>query len=318
MQNLLIKLGIAAVVGFILLTSIFFIVPQTQQALVLQFGEITRVVKSPGLHAKLPFVQNVMLFDKRILEFEAQPAEFITRNREVGVDERVVIDAFVRYRIIDPVQFYQSVKNEQNLNSRLNSIVLSSMRRVLADHSLSDLLSKERGDIMQQIKTDVNAQVSAAPGAVARESSEDGPSHNVQGFGAEVVDLRIVRADLPNDISQSTYERMRKNFTKEAQLFRAEGDEKATQVRATAERQRTEILAAARKTSETTRGEGDASATKIYADAYSRDPEFFKFYRAMQAYRAVLKPDDTTIVMSPEDSFLNEFNPASAASNHGK
>ncbi len=308
MQSLLIKLGIVIIVGFILVTSTLFVVPQTQQALVLQFGEITRVVKSPGLHAKLPFVQDVMFFDKRILEFEAQPAEFITRNRETDVDERVVIDAFVRYRIIDPVQFYQSVKNEQNLNSRLNSIVLSSMRRVLAAHSLNDLLSTQRGEIMQQIKGNVNAQASAAPGVIARESS-GGPSHNVQGFGVEVVDLRIVRADLPNDISQSTYERMRKNFTKEAQRFRAEGDEQATQIRATAERERTEILAEARKKSEITRGEGDATATKIYADAFGRDPDFFKFYRAMQAYRAVLSPSDTTMVMSPDDSFLKELNP---------
>ena len=308
MQTRLIQFAIALVAGLILLTSTLFIVPQTGQALVLQFGEITSVIRTPGLHAKIPFIQTVLMFDKRILEFEAQPAEFITKNRETDVDERVVIDAFVRYRIIDPVQFYQSVRNESNLNNRLNSIVLSSMRRVLAGHSLNDLLSKDRGAIMQSIKANVNAQASAAPGVVARETSDSG-ANNVQGFGVELIDLRIVRADLPPDISQSTYERMRKNFTKEAQRFRAEGDEKATQIRASAERERTEILADARKDAEVTRGEGDAQAAQIYAEAYGRDPEFFKFYRSMQAYRATLGHDDTTMVLSPDHPFLKEWHP---------
>lgn len=299
MQATMIKLGAVIVVALVLLMSTLFVVPQTGQALVLQFGEIKRVEKKPGLHAKVPFIQDLMRFDNRILEFETQPAEFITRNRDTDVDERVVIDAFVRYRITDPVQFYQSVKNESNLNNRLNSVVLSSMRRVLAAHSLSDLLSKERGAIMKQIKANVNAQAVAATGVAG--------AKNVAGFGVEVVDVRIVRAELPKDISQSTYERMRKNFTKEAQRFRAEGEEQATEIRATAERERTEILANARKQAEITRGEGDATATKTYAEAFGRDPEFFKFYRAMQAYRVTLSKEDTTIVMSPDDGFLNQL-----------
>lgn len=295
MQSLLIKLAIAATAAFILISSTLFVVPQTGQALVLQFGQIKRVVKEPGLHAKLPFIQEVMLFDKRILEFEADAAEFITRNQEMDVDERVVIDAFVRYRITDPVQFYQSVRNEANLNNRLNSIVVSSMRRVLGGYSLNDLLSKQRGEVMQKIKANVNYQASSGEGK------------GRQGFGVEVVDLRIVRADLPPDISQSTYERMRKNFTKEAQRFRAEGEEKATQIRAQAERERTEILANARKTAETTRGEGDAEAAKTYAEAYGRDPAFFKFYRSMQAYRNTFGNDNTSIVLTPDKGFLEEM-----------
>ena len=302
----LVKWCIAGVAALVLILSSLFIVPQTEQALVLQFGEITRVVKKPGLHIKVPFVQDVMMFDKRILEFETKPAEFISRDREKDIDERVVIDAFVRYRIIDPVQFYQSVKSESNLNSRLSSIVLSSMRRVLAAHSLSDLLSTKRDDIMKEIKGNVNLQASATPGVVAQENSA-GPSRNIAGFGVDVVDVRIVRAELPVDISQSTYERMRKNFTKEAQRFRAEGDEQATEIRATADRERTELLANARKQSEVTRGDGDAQATKIYADAFGRDPDFFKFYRAMQAYRTTLSKDDTTIILSPDDGFLSQF-----------
>lgn len=300
--------GAVAFALLLVLNATLFVVPQTAQALVLQFGQIKRVVKHPGLHAKVPLMQNVLFFDKRILEFEAQPAEFITKNRETDVDERVVIDAFVRYRIIDPVQFYQAVRNEASLNTRLNSIVLSSMRRVLAGYSLNDLLSKERGAIMQKIKQNVNMQASAAPGVAPRQTSNPTGS-NVQGFGVELVDLRIVRADLPADISQSTYERMRKNFTKEAQRFRAEGEEKATQIRAAAERERTEILADARKKSEILRGEGDAEASKIYAEAYGRDPEFFKFYRSMQAYRTSISRDDTSIVLTPDHSFLREMNP---------
>ena len=306
MQAILFKIALGLGAVLFLIGSSLFIVPQTGQALVLQFGEIKRVVKKPGLHAKIPFIQELQMFDKRILEFETNPAEFITKNRETDVDERVVIDAFVRYRITDPVQFYQSVKNESNLNSRLTSIVLSSMRGVLASHSLSDLLSTERGKIMKQIKTSVNAQASGAPGVAARQNSGDS-SKSVSGFGVEVVDVRIVRADLPTEISQSTYERMRKNFTKEAQRFRAEGEEKATEIRATAERERTELLADARKNAEITRGQGDAIATKTYAEAFGRDPAFFKFYRSMQAYRATMSKDDTSIVMSPTDGFLDEM-----------
>jgi membrane protease subunit HflC len=223
------------------------------------------------------------------------------------------------------------VRNEENLKNRLNSIVLSSMRRVLAGYSLNDLLSKERSAIMQKIKANVNVQAGAAPGvktkidfrglgpqlkemmASGEIQGESQTVHkttgvNVQGFGVELIDLRIVRADLPADISQSTYERMRKNFTKEAQRFRAEGEEKATQIRAMAERERTEILANARKTAEITRGDGDAQASKIYAEAYGRDPVFFKFYRSMQAYRATLANTDTSVVLSPDHGFLQEMN----------
>lgn len=303
MSATVIKFLVVLFLGLVLLGSTLFIVPQTSQALVLQFGEIVRVVKSPGLQWKLPFMQNVIYFDKRILDFEAQPAEFITRNKAMDVDERVVIDAFVRYRITDPQQFYQSMKDEANLNSRLNSVVVSSMRRVLGNHSLADLLSNNRDTIMKEIRDTVNAQ---AQGVALTDENKD--TKRAQGFGITVVDVRIMRSDLPSDISQSTYERMRKNFTKEAQRFRAEGEQKGLEIRATAERERTEIIANARKNSETVRGDGDAQAAKIYAEAFGRDPEFFKFYRSMQAYRNTLGKNDTTIVLSPDKGFLNELN----------
>jgi membrane protease subunit HflC len=292
----LIKSLIAFLAVSILAMNTFFVVSQTQQALVLQFGQIVRVVGKPGLKAKIPFVQNLMFFDKRILDFTAQPAEFITHDVVAGIDERVVIDAFVRYRITDPVKFYQAVKTEENLKSRLGSVVLSAMRRTLAAHSLSDLLSAERTGIMREIKDGVNAAV------------HSGSRNRNAGFGIEVVDLRIIRADLPADISQATYERMRKNFTKEAQLFRAEGDEQALETRSAADRERVEILATARQQAETLRGEGDAEAAKIYAGAFNRDPQFFRFYRSMQAYRKALGKDDTTLILSPDNSFLKEMN----------
>lgn len=290
------------VVALILLNSTLFVVPQTKQALVLQFGEIKTTITEPGLNAKIPFIQNVIFFDKRILDFNAQPAEFITRNQARDIEERVVIDAFVRYRITDSRQFYQAVRTEANLNSRLNSIVVSSMRGVLANYSLSDLLSDKRVTIMEQIKRSVNAQAQSEP-------VKGTDTRGRRGFGIEVVDVRIMRADLPSDISQSTYERMRKDFTKEAQRFRAEGDEAAQAIRAAADREKTELLANARKSAETIRGEGDAEAARISAAAYGRDPQFYKFYRSMQAYRRTLGSESTTVVLTPRGEFLDELNP---------
>lgn len=310
MSKSLTKLAIIfGVSGFLLFNSMF-VVTQVQQALVLQFGQIKRVVDTPGLSFKMPFIQNVLLFDNRLLDFEAPPTEFITKNRKADVEERVTIDAFVRYRISDPVQFYQAVRTEENLKSRLNSIVVSGMRKTLANYSLSDLLSEKRDDIMQEIQVQVNRQANSSrvDSDAKTAGVATGAASNTQGFGIEVVDVRIMRADLPLDISQSTYERMRKNFTKEAQRFRAEGEERAIEIRSGAERERTEIIANANKESEILRGEGDGKASKIYAAAVSRDPEFYGFYRSMQAYRAALNPADTTMVLSPESEFLREFN----------
>lgn len=310
MSKSLTKLAIIfGISGFLLFNSMF-VVTQVQQALVLQFGQIKRVVDTPGLSFKVPFIQNVLLFDNRLLDFEAPPTEFITKNRKADVEERVTIDAFVRYRISDPVQFYQAVRTEENLKSRLNSIVVSGMRKTLANYSLSDLLSEKRDDIMQEIQVQVNRQANSSrvDSDAKTAGEESGAASNTQGFGIEVVDVRIMRADLPLDISQSTYERMRKNFTKEAQRFRAEGEERAIEIRSGAERERTEIIAQAQKQSEILRGEGDGKASKIYAQAFSRDPEFYAFYRSMQAYRASLNPSDTTMVLSPESEFLREFN----------
>lgn len=310
MEKLLIKIGAGFAVTGLLLYSSVFIVVQTQQALVLQFGEIVREIQEPGLKFKIPFVQNVIFFDKRLLDFRAQPAEFISKNRQTDVEERVVIDAFVRYRITDPVLFYQAVRTEANLASRLNSIVVSNMRKTLANHSLGDLLSKDRAGIMEQIRLQVNRQATRGDmedrveGSVGVETTQ----RRGQGFGIEILDLRIVRADLPADISQATYERMRKNFTKEAQKFRAEGEERALEIRSKADREKVEILAYARQKSETIRGEGDGEAAHITSAAFGRDPSFYDFYRSMQVYRNTLKKEDTTIVLSPNQGFLKQLN----------
>ena len=296
-----------AAIGFVTLNTAF-IVNQTQQALVVRFGDIQRVVQEPGLKFKVPFIDAVEFFDRRLLEFNTPPQELITKDRNTNVEERVVIDAFVRYRIIDPVKFYQAVRNEANLQSRLSSIVIANMRKIIARNSLSDLLSDKRKSIMHEILTSVNRQATSETlEQFEADTEKDKSRRQRQGFGIEVVDLRIMRADLPEDISQATFERMRKNFTKEAQKFRAEGEEKALEVRSGADRERTEILAQAQKKSETIRGEGDGIAAKIYADAFSRDPEFYEFYRSMQAYRKSLKGEDTTLILSPKSEFLNQM-----------
>ncbi len=309
MTPVLMRIGVAVLAIALLLYSSAFVVVQTQQALVLQFGEIVRVIQKPGLYFKLPFVQNVIFFDRRLLDFRAAPAEFISKNRATDVEERVVIDAFVKYRITDPVLFYQAVRTEANLANRLNSIVVANMRKTLANHSLNDLLSEDRADIMRQIRDQVNRQ--ATRGEMAdREAGNTGVENTQrrgQGFGIEVVDVRIIRADLPADISQATYERMRKNFTKEAQRFRAEGEERALEIRSKADRERVELLARARKEAETIRGEGDGAAARITAAAFGRDPSFYQFYRSMQAYRNTLTKDDTTVVLSPDRGFLREL-----------
>lgn len=303
-------LGVIAGIFLVVLYQSIFIVTQTQQALVVRFGDIQRVVQSPGLEFKAPFVDNVVFFDNRILEFNAQPQEFITKDRKADVEERVVIDAFVRYKITDPVKFYQAVRNEATLESRLSSIVVANMRKIIANNSLNDLLSEKRSQIMHQIQRAVNNQATSETAAQFDEYNADDANkerRRRQGFGIEVLDVRIMRADLPQDISQATYERMRKNFTKEAQKFRAEGEQAALQVRSTAERERTELIAQAQKESEILRGEGDGTAAKIYADAFNKDKEFFEFYRSMQAYRKALKSDDTTLILSPKSEFLNQM-----------
>lgn len=282
-----------------LLAGSAFVVTQAEQALVAQFGEIVRVEKEPGLKFKIPLIQNVEYFDKRLLEFNADPKELIT-----GDNERVIVDAFARYRIIDPVKFYVAVRNEQTMRSHLATFLESSIRQTIASVPLKTVLSADRQKLMHAIKTAVNRQMSGAE-AETPETGEQIAA--IRGFGVEVVDVRIMRTDLPQENSEAVYGRMRSEREREAKEYRAQGAEEALKIRSEADRKRAVLLAEARKTAETLRGEGDAQATRIYNDAFGQDPEFFEFYRTMQAYRETLNKDDTTFILSPDSGFLKRM-----------
>lgn len=275
-------LGIVVIALGITVFSALFTVHQTRQVLVLQFGEPKRVIQDPGLHLKWPFIQNVVEYDRRVLEFDPQAEQVILSDQK-----RMVADAYVRYRIADPLKFFQTVQTELVARSRLSSVVNSSLRRVLGNVTLLAVLSAERDQIMSNIQTDVNAAA--------------------QRLGIEVIDVRLRRADLPQEAAQAIYARMRSEREREAREARAQGFEKGQQIRAAADRERTVLLAEAKRTSETTRGDGDQEATRIWADAFGQDAEFFHFYRSMQAYREALRGDDTTMVLSPDSDFFRFF-----------
>ena len=260
-----------------------FTMDERQQGLVLQFGEPKRVIQSSGLHFKLPLIQNVVRYDVRILEYDLPIEEVIAVDKK-----RMLIDSFTRFKIIDPLEFYKTVGTESSVRNRLNSNVISSLRRVVGRVTLEELLSEERSKIMEDIKVEVNNEASR--------------------FGIEVVDIRIRRADLPEANSQAIYERMISERVREAKEFRAKGSEIAQKIRAEADKERTVILAEATKKSEILRGEGESESVNIYANAFKQDPDFYSFYRSMQAYGNVLGEDGTTMILSPDSEFLEFFN----------
>lgn len=274
---------IAAVfLGFMLLSQAAFIVPETQQVLVLQFGDPVAKHVTPGLKFKIPLIQQVTIFDRRVLDVDPPPEEVILADQK-----RLVVDTFARYKIIDMLEFYKSLATEQQANTRLNNIINSTLRSVLGGATLADVLSQKRVQLMATLKTQVNA-------AVTR-------------LGIEIVDIRIGRADLPEQTSQAIYARMRTERQREAAEFRAQGQEQAQEIRSRADKERTVLLAEAEKQSQMSRGQGDAEAIKIYAAAFKRDPEFYGFYRSMEAYRASLPGENTTLVLSPDSEFLRYF-----------
>jgi len=281
---LIIIVGVAAVAVY----SSAYIVHQNEQALVLRFGEPKRVVKEPGLNWKYPIIDNVEIYDKRILDLDSQPQEVTAADQK-----RLVVDSFARYKIVDPLKFYQTLRYPDNTRSRMGPILDSSLRRVLGASTFQDVVRDKRDDLMKRILSQVNAE------------GED--------FGLEVVDVRIKRADLPEQNSKSVFERMRAERQREAAEFRAQGNAEANRIRATADREATVILAEATRKGEELRGTGDGERNKIYADAYTRDPEFFEFYRSMQAYEHGLKSSDTRLLISPDSEFFKYF-----ADPHGK
>ncbi len=260
-----------------------FTMNERQQGLVLQFGEPKRVIQSSGLHFKLPLIQNVVRYDIRILEYDLPIEEIIAVDKK-----RMLVDSFTRFKIVDPLEFYKTVGTESSVRNRLNSNVISSLRRVVGRVTLEELLSEERSKIMEDIKKEVNSEASR--------------------FGIEVVDVRIRRADLPEANSQAIYERMISERVREAKEFRAKGSEVAQKIRAEADKEKTVILAEATKKSEILRGKGESEAVNIYADAFEKDPDFYSFYRSMQAYGNVLGEDGTTMILSPDSEFLEFFN----------
>lgn len=296
------RIAIIAAAALFLLYQSVFVVYQTEQALVVQFGDVRRVISEPGLKFKVPFLQNVMLFDKRLLTLDVPAAEVNATDQKLGITERLVIDAFVVYRITDPLKFYQAVRDEYGLQAQLSSIMQSSLRRIVGSVSLRDLLSTKRTEIMREIREEINEKASGQTAAKEDVNSLKG------GFGIEVADVRIMRADLPQEISQSTFDRMRSDFEKRAQKFRAEGEQESLKIRATADRERTELLATALKNAEIARGTGDGAAAKIYAEAFNKDPDFYDFYRSMQAYHKALGTgEDTTVILSPDSDFFKHM-----------
>jgi membrane protease subunit HflC len=284
-RNFLIGLGALAAVALVLVLSTLFTVHQTQQALVLQFGDPKRVITQPGLHVKLPFIQNAVYIDRRVLDFDADSQEVI-----LGDQKRLVVDSFARYRIVDPLRFYQSVGDEALLRGRINTILDASMRRVLGEVPLFTVLSADRIALMNRIRTQANQEA--------------------QQFGIDIVDVRIKRADLPAENAQAIYRRMQTEREREAKELRAQGAELAQRIRSRADRERRVIIAEAQREGEIIRGEGDAQAVRIFADAVGRDVEFFTFYRSMQAYRDALADDNTSFVLSPKSEFFRYFDSA--------
>lgn len=281
-RNLLVIVGVLVIAAAIVVASSAFIVRQTEQAIVLMFGDPKQVIQDPGLHFKLPFVQNVVFFDSRILDYAPPSEEVIAADQK-----RLVVDSFARYRIADPLEFYKAVGTELAARARLAGILSASLRRVVGNETLASVLSEERANIMERIRADTNEAASK--------------------FGIDVVDVRIRRADLPAANAEAIYQRMQSERDREAKEFRAQGAEIAQRIRARAERERTVLLAESRRQAQVLRGEGDAEAVRIYADAFGKDPQFFAFYRSMEAYRNALKPDGTTMVLSPDSDFFAYF-----------
>jgi len=262
-----------------------FVVKEIDQAIVLQFGNPKKIITDAGLKFKLPFIQNVVFIDKRILNLDNAPEEVIAADQK-----RLIVDAFARFQIVDPLKFYISVGNERVARSRLSTIINSRIRGVLGTQELSTLLSKERAKQMAIIQNDVNEEA--------------------KSFGIKIVDVRIKRADLPQANSEAIYKRMQTERQREAKEFRAEGAEIAAKITSTADKDVTVLLANANKQSQIFKGEGDGQRNKIFADAYGKDPEFFGFYRAMQAYETALIGGDTSLILSPDSDFFKFFGKA--------
>ncbi|MDH5410574.1 MAG: protease modulator HflC [Alphaproteobacteria bacterium] len=259
-----------------------YTVDQRQQAIVLYFGKPDRVVTEPGLHVRIPVAEEVRYFDTRILDLDPPEVQVPLVDKK-----RINVDAYMRYQIIDPLLFFQAVTSESGFQDRFGRQLNSALQQTIARSSLSELLSDKRDDIMAQISTEINL---AAP-----------------GFGVKIIDIRIGRTDLPVEISQNVYGRMRAEREREARELRAEGNEEAQKITARADREKVVLVADAKRKSEILRGEGEGERITTLANAYGRDPEFFDFYKSMQEYRNSLGGDSTTMVLTPDSDFFRFF-----------
>jgi len=275
-------LAAIVLVALILAYGALFTVYQTRQALVVRLGQPVRVVTEPGLHFKIPLIDSVIHIDKRILDLENPAQEVIASDQK-----RLVVDAFARYRINDVLKFYQSVGSVERVNQQLSILLNSALRRVLGEATLTHVVRDERSQLMARVRDQLDAEA--------------------QAFGIQVVDVRIRRADLPEQNSQAVYQRMQTERQREAAEFRAQGSQRAQEIRARADRDVTVLLADATSTAESVRGEGDGERNRIFAESFGRDPDFFSFYRSMQAYEAGLKSGDTRMLLKPDSEFFRFF-----------
>ena len=275
--------GASVLVVFFGLLSSFFIVDQTQQALVLQFGEPKRLVNKPGLNFKIPFIQEVTFFEKRVLSLVSQDSEEVI----LADQKRLEVDTYSRFKIIDPLLFFQTVRSEFGARQRLDSIIDSSVRRVFGSYELTAILSDARTEIVNDISDEVN--------------------EIIKRLGMEIIDVRIRRADYPEATSQNIFNRMKTERQQEAKEFRAEGAEEAQKIRADAEKQKVVLVAESKRKAEALRGNGDGEAIKIYSDSFGQDENFFKFYRSMLAYENTFVDDGTTMLLSPDSDFFSFF-----------
>ncbi len=267
-----------AVIAFLLLQQALFVVNQTEQALVIQLGHPLSTIYKPGLHIKVPFIQNVVYFEARILDYDARPAEALTSDLK-----SIVLDNYARWKIVDPLQFYRTMRTEANAQARLDAVIYSQIRAHVGRHTLTQVVADERTSIMESVTSKASDQMSE--------------------FGIEIVDVRIKRTDLPAENQRAIFDRMRAERERQATQYRSEGEEESTKIRSTAEKERAVILADARKKAEVLRGQGDAEATRIYAEAFSKAPDFFSFQRGLEALKKSLG-SNTRMVLTPDSPLI--------------
>jgi membrane protease subunit HflC len=286
-RSALISIVVAGIAILLFLTQSLFTIGEWEQGLILEFGAHVRTIEKPGLHFKYPFIQDLLVFDKRILVAEARPSEYITLDKK-----RLTVDTVSRWKIVHPLEFYQTVRNHTGATARLNEIISARLRQEIANHDFKQFIREERQKITEKVTVETKQAAN--------------------GFGISVIDVRIKRVDLPEDVQASVFARMKAERERIAKRYRAEGEEKAREIRASADKEKEIIFAEAYRQSEVLRGEGDAEATDVYADAYGKDEEFFSFYRHLEVYRKVLV-SETTLLLRPDSALLKYLESGGAA-----